>query len=171
MRVSVGASLARPPVSAGGPASPNANLLLWSEELDRAAVWVTAGGATVTADQGQDELGATTADSVALAGGASLSQTTTVAAATGGPIVGAFVPGPTRTAFSFSGTFDGSTYFISGYQQDLSDSGLEVGVLVQRVGGFIQVRFRDTGDEPTALLSWIKLETPTLTAYVKREGT
>jgi hypothetical protein len=153
----------------GGPPSPNPNLLLWSEELDRAATWVVT-DALVVANSGLDDDGAATADLLLLSGLGSVQQVTAIAG-TAGSGAGQKIATSTRTTHSVSASIDGVTYVFSARLQDPADSGLGVQMGIFVVGGFIACRFRDLGDESAVLVSWAKLETPTLTAYIKREGT
>jgi hypothetical protein len=146
---------------------PNPNLLLWSEEMQQ-ATWAAA-DAVVTANQGQDELGATTADEIAFAVGGTVMQATGIAAVAGANQGATFEPPPARERFSHSGVFDGTTYQFSAFLE--SATGGQIRLELLRSGGFLAVRFRDIGDETVVLVSQVKLETPTLTAYVKREGT
>lgn len=154
----------------GGAASPNPNLLLWSEAFGN-PVWV--GASSVSANSVTDPLGGATADRVTIASGGGHIQATTVAATTG---VGVFTsrtlaPGiPVRV--STSGTFDGVTYFYSEYLA--SPDSAEINLSIYRSAGFLMAGLIDLSDLGTPLVidRWgAKLETPSLTDYVKREGT
>lgn len=154
----------------GGAPSANPNLLLWSEELDR-STWVKGVGVAVLANQGQDEQGGTTADLVTLTSGGTLTQISTIAVSVGGPYIGSTLGSSSRARSQVSGEFDGVPYVFSVFVEDPLDFQAEVGLVLFQSGGFIAARLRDTGDAPSILISQAKLETPTLTAYVKREGT
>lgn len=154
-------------ISSAGPPEPNPNLLLWSEAMQQAA-WVAV-DATVTADQGQDELGATTADEIAFAVGGTVTQVTDIPAVAGANQGATFEAPAARERFSHSGTFDGTVYVYSAFLESATGGQFRLELL--RSGGFLAVRFRDIGDETVVLVSQVKLETPSLSAYVKREGT
>lgn len=152
--------------AAGGPAPPNPNLLLWSEELDRAATWA-ATGVVVTANATNDPNGQLTADLLTFAAGGTLRQVTPAPATTGAAVTAVIASTTERP--SISGDFDGVTYKFSFYSM-LGD-GVNLRLRLDRSGGFLRVSFEDVGDEAIVNIAWCKLETPDLTAYVKREGT
>lgn len=155
----------------GAAPSPNPNLLLWSEEMDRPE-WVVAGGASVDPDQIiSDDPYSGVADGVDFAAlNSTLSQTTTVAVATGsgGQTIGLSAEW-VRESFSLS--MNGTTYVVSLMIIEDSGAGSDIQLRMDAVGGFLRVQLRDVGDNPTVRVVEWKLETPTLTDYVKREGT
>lgn len=165
----------RPATTGGGAApspDPNANLLLWSEEMQRAA-WVQTGDVTVSANAGlnpgSDE---TTADDLLFGAiNARHSQTTGIAATTGAAVVLNITLTGAYVRRSLTGTFDGTAYYLSLYIFEPSGDGSDIQLRLEIVGGFLVASLRDTGDDPTVRVWGWKLETPTLTAYVKREGT
>ena len=167
--VGLGTGLGGDGAASAAPAAPNPNLLVWSEEMQQAA-W-TASGATVTADAGLDPLGGLTADLVVFgSGGTSISQAA-FAATTGATVVLDFSPiASWDTRYSLTGTFDGAVYVLS-VQVNQPVPGGDLRLQMHLVGGFLVVSLRNTGDDPSVLVWGWKLETPGLTAYVKREGT
>lgn len=152
---------------AGGSAAPNPNLLLWSEELQQ-ATW-SKSGAVATADFGLDSAGQMTADRVVFDPFGTVTQTTATAASSGAEATEAKLATATLQRFSVSGTFDGVDYHWSCYAKTASGTADFI-LTARRSGGFIQVEVQDFGDGATIQFSWLKLETPDLTTYVKREG-
>lgn len=159
-------------LGSGAPApaagTPNPNLLLWSEEMQQ-AVWVKT-GATVTADFGLDPDNQMTADRLVFDPFGIVNQTTATAAATGVEASEAKLATTTLQQFLVNGTFDGTAYYLYCYAKTASGTADFI-LTLRRGGGFLQVEIQDLGDGVTIQFSWWKLETPTLTAYVKREGT
>jgi hypothetical protein len=152
-------------MGSGVSAPANPNLLLWSEALDN-AVWVKS-GAVVTADAGLDPNGQMTAESVAFSAFGSLTQVTSMAATTASGSASR-TPTPTLSRFNISGLIDGVAHIFSAYLSSAASSDVILSMSV--VGGFAAVKIRDGGDAETFTVSWAKLETPALTAYVKRDG-
>ena len=162
-------------LSEGAPAasspSANPNLLLWSEEMQQAA-WTQTGDVTVSANAGLNPAGdENTGDDLSFgAVNARHGQTTSIAATTGAAVflnitlTGSYAPK------SLSGTFDGTTYYLSLYIFEPSAGGSDIQLRLEIVGGFLTASLRDTGDDPVVRVWGWKLETPTLTDYVKREG-
>lgn len=165
--VGLSVGLAGAPQS-GGAAEPNPNLLLWSEALNNAA-WV-ASGATVTANAANDPDGLPTAERVAYDAEGSLSQTTDVLVAAGDPASATKLAGAALERHDITGTFDGAPYRFSVYAKG-ADANFSMALF--RSGGALVVRLSnpDDGGGIDVDFAWTKLETPTLTAYVKREGT
>lgn len=154
----------------GGAPSANPNLLKWSEQFQQ-AVW-TKTSATVEADVALNPAGTeTTADRISLTGLGSLIQLSTTPATTGATITRNVTLTGDFERYDLSGTFDGTVYVASVYIGEEGSTGFTVRLQLLRSGGFIALRFVDTGDEPVFLAWGAKLETPSLTAYVKREGT
>lgn len=161
----------RPGFSGGvAPGSaPNPNLLLWSEEFDR-AVW--AGALGVAANSVADPLGGSTADRVSLPSGGQHVQTTAIAATTGAGVFLGVTLAPGLVRLSASGVFDGVTYVYSEWLA--SPGGQDINLSIYRSGGFITAGLSDLSDLGDLLIidRWgAKLEAPNLTTYVKREGT
>ena len=156
-----------------GPAmpegEPNPNLLLWSEEMQQATWSKTS--CTATANVGTDPLGGATADEVAFAATGVLAQTTIAATAGATAQVLISLADSWATRHTLTGVFDGITYLLSVWVREPSGGGAELRLQMHRVGGFVVCSLRNTGDDPTVLVWGWKLETPDLTAYVKREGT
>lgn len=156
------------PVQVAG--SPNPNLLLWSEAFDN-PVWEAA-FVTVTAnaalDPDEQEM---TADRLTFGLERSLLQNSGIAAATGDPVSATPVLTTSWVRHDLSGVFDGTTYAYSVYLREETAGGRQVRILIKRLAGFLHAGFEDIGDEVEILADWAKLETPDLTAYVKREGT
>lgn len=152
----------------GAGAEPNPNLLLWSEALDN-AVW-TANGAAVTANAANDPDGQSTAERVAFDPEGNVSQVTPVAATTGDPVGATKTAGAALARFDITGVFDGTTYRYSVYAKG---AGVNFSMSLFRSGGFIVARLANPDDVDGIAVdfAWAKLETPSLTAYVKREGT
>ncbi len=144
---------------------PNPNLLLWSEQFQQAA-W-TKTNATVTADVGADPLGGTTADQIAFLAGGAVRQVTAVAAASGVAVTATIATNDERP--SATGTFDGTVYVFSVHPEPVGGAA-DIRLRIDRSGGFLRVSIEDAGDEATMTVWGAKLETPDLTAYVKREG-
>lgn len=165
--VGLGAGLGSDGAASAAPAEPNPNLLLWSEETQQAA-WVKT-GAAVTADFGLDLDGQMTADRVAFDPFGTITQTSATAVTTGADASEAKLATATLQRFSISGTFDGATYYLSCCAKTAAGT-VDFGMTLRQSGGFLQVEAQDFGDGGTIQFSWWKLETPTLTAYVKREG-
>jgi hypothetical protein len=168
----VGISPGDSPPTAEAPAEPNPNLLLWSEEMQQAVWTVGAGTVLVTADGGLNPTGdETTADLLAFGGtGSVIGQTSATAAATGAAALSTLSLTGGYSRHSLSGTFDGVVYFLSVNLQEPLGGGSELQLRLERSGGFLRGGLRDLGDSPTVLAWGWKLETPDLTAYVKREG-
>jgi hypothetical protein len=166
----VGISAGGSPPPAAGPAEPNPNLLLWSEQLQQGA-WVKT-FATITADDHLNPDGsAVTADAVAfLPITGKLEQTTSVTATVGAAVSLNVTLSDTFARKSLSGTFDGAEYVFSFSVLD-NGSGADIQARLERSGGFLMGSLRDTGDGATFWAWGFKLETPDLTAYVMREGT
>lgn len=156
-------------LATGAPAEPNPNLLLWSEEAQQ-AVW-TKSNVTVTADIG--DLDRPTADELAYAGAAAIITQLSATAATTGALVSTTANLTSAwQRFSVSGTFDGIVYVASVYLREPSGAGNALSLRISRSAGFLLVGLRDNlGGAPTVYADAWKLETPDLTAYVKREGT
>lgn len=154
----------------GAPASPNPNLLLWSEALDNAA-WTKA-GAMVNANTALDPGGVeSTADEIVFAASGSVRQVTTTPALAGDPVFVSASPTAEWGRFSISGTFDEAVYVFSVYIRDPSASA-SVTLRIDRSGGFLRCSLIEGLAEGfSVLVAWAKLETPDLTTYVKREGT
>lgn len=154
----------------GAPAAPNPNLLLWSEQFQQ-AVWAKM-SATVDADVALNPAGTeTTADRISLTGLGSIIQLSATGATTGATVTHNVTLTGGFERYDLSGTFDGAVYAASVYIREEGATGFTVRLQLLRSGGFIALRFVDTGDEPVFLAWGAKLETPSLTAYVKREGT
>ena len=155
-----------------GPAmpedEPNPNLLLWSEEMQQATWSKTS--CTATADAGADPLSGATADEVVFAATGVLAQTA-FAATTGATVFLNHTLSSGWVRYSLTGTFDGTAYVLSVWINEPSGSNSELRLQMHRVGGVVVCSLRNTGDDPTVLVWGWKLETPDLTAYVKREGT
>jgi hypothetical protein len=155
--------------SAASPDEPNPNLFLWSEEMQR-ATWVKSDVA-VTADAATHPDGGATADVLTFTAGGSILQASDSAALSGNSVSTSFAPDASWTRRSVSGTFDGVVYVLSVETRDLTEAGLAVHLRLFRSGGFLAGGFSDLGEEAPAFECWgWKLETPDLTAYVKREG-
>jgi hypothetical protein len=171
MNVGLGAGLAGGRVAAA-PAFPNPNLLLWSEEMQRAA-WTTTGVVVVVADMGSDPLGGMTADQITFgSAGASVLQATPVAATIGATVQQTInLQGSLTRSAGLAGTFDGTVYVLSVHLSEPLGSGAVLRLRLALVGGFLVASLVDLGDQPIVLAWGWKLETPDLTAYVKREGT
>lgn len=153
-----------------GAASPNPNLLLWSQDFDN-GIWT--GALSVSANSVVDPMGGSTADRVSINSGGQHVQTTSIAATSGASIFSSRTLSPgVPTLYSASGTFDGITYVYSEYLA--SPSGQEINLSIYRSGGFIVVGLTDLSDLGDLLVidRWgAKLETPNLTTYVRRDGT
>lgn len=146
---------------------PNPNLLLWTEEMQQ-ATWSKT-GVTVIADVGSPSW--PTADQVAFAAGATvLAQTSGVAATAGATAFSDIEVTTAEVRRTVTGTFDGAVYVLSVHLSD-PVGGYLIRLQLHRVGGFLMASLRNVGDNPTILVAGWKLETPDLTAYVKREGT
>jgi hypothetical protein len=137
------------------------------------AVWTTSGGVVlVTADSGLDPAGTDlTSDLLAFGGtGATIGQTSATAASTGAVVVSTIAVSGSYVRSSITGTFDGLLYTLSVYLREPIGGGSELQLRLERSGGFLRGELRDLGDSPSVLAWGWKLETPDLTAYVKREG-
>lgn len=157
-------------VSGGAASSPNPNLLLWSEELQRAE-WTAVGDVSLTQDAGIDPNGGMTADELSFGSiGAVFGQTSGIAASTGSAAISTVTLTSSYSRASVSGTFDGVVYFASVYLVEPSGAGSDIQFRLEISGGFLRVSLRDAGDDPTLRAWGWKLETPTLTDYVKTEG-
>lgn len=166
--VGLSVGLANAPQS-GVPASPNPNLLLWSEEMQQAVWTVSAGAVTVTADADTGPFGGSVADQLAFGASGTIGQTSSTAATTGAAVLATKTTAAAWARYSISGSFDGVDYVLSVYLRDPSSS--DIRMRLERVGGFLRGSLQDIGDEPTLFACCWKLETPSLSAYVKREGT
>lgn len=152
----------------GGTPSPNPNLLKWSEQFQQAE-WV-ASGAIVTADAGVDPDGGATADSVLLGGaGHSVAQISTATAASGSATAAVSAADGAWNRRTVTTVFDTGTYVFSVWLQGVG-SALTVLLALDQSGGLIRCQIRRLAANGTILAWGAKLETPGLTAYVKREG-
>lgn len=150
-----------------GAPSPNANLLLWSEEFQQAA-WTTDG--VVTANNAADPLGDSTADTVAFVADGVLQQASATAATTGSNASSPIVLTTSWVRYSVSGTFDGNAYIFSLYLKG-AVGGEEFLLIISRGGGVLVCSVLESLSAAATVRAWgAKLETPSLTDYIKREG-
>lgn len=153
--------------SGSGAPSPNPNLLLWSEEFQQAA-WTTDGA--VTANNAVDPLGDSTADTVVFVADGVLQQVSATAATTGSNSSAPIVLTTSWVRYSVSGTFDGSAHVFSLYLKG-AVGGEEFLLIISRSGGVLACSVLESQSAAATVRAWgAKLETPTLTDYVKREG-
>lgn len=154
----------------------NPNLLLWSEEFDRAGTW-TASNFGITANTGPDPDGVeVTADTAAwLGASAALSQITPQAATSGAQAAATVGITATWERFSVTGTFDGQPFTFSVYLKAGAEGTGNVRLVLDRSGGFLRVAIADAlpaADEIGFVADWAKLEQAAEpSGYIKREGT
>lgn len=167
--IGVGLSVGLAGGAAAEPPAPNPNELLWSEQLQQAAVWV-ASGAVITANTANDPNEELTADRITFDPEGTLSQTTAVAAATGSTAAATHTLTTSLLRYSAAGSFDSQTYTFSVYAR--SEVEVSFRLAIFRSGGVLvaQISNPDDGGGIEIEVAWAKLEAGTLTAYVKREG-
>lgn len=144
--------------SAGArPSSPSSapNLLLSPEEFD-AAAWVKL-LVTVVANPGGSARAS--ADKASFASSGTILQTTPVVVGAGGPYLADPLVEGGSVRFSVSGDFGGVVYTFSLELEAVAGfESSSIRLQLQRVGGFLQIGLRDTGDTPQLFLYGAKLE-------------
>lgn len=145
--------------SAGGirpsaPSGSNSNLLVSPEAFDNAA-WVKA-SALITANPGDSTH--PTADRVAMSAGAGVvSQLSSTAAVSGASAGHGFSFAGIWERQAVTGTFNGLPYTFTA--EFLGLGGEDILLVINRVGGFLNVSFSDSSElNPTFLVYGAKLE-------------
>lgn len=155
-----------PPSDGAGGGAANPNILLWTDELDQ-AVWVKT-NCTVFPDVDgvADEFSS-------LAAGASVAETTTVAAATGAVATGTFSPSPTGYQHGeVSGTFDGVLYTLSCEAKDGGAAATpSLTLTIDRSGGFLRCTVSDPAGDGDYNIRHLQLEVGPFSSYQHRGGT
>jgi hypothetical protein len=165
--VGVGMGAVAAPVAAA-----NTNLLLWSEEVDRAGTWARTLVTAIAANAAAAPDASVTADLVTLDVFGAIRQTSAVAASSGaGDNLGIFDVATEWTRYEIPATIDVGTYVFSVYLKQ-TEAGIGGRIRLDRSGGFLRCSYEDVGDGGACLAWGAQLEAgATATSYVKREGT
>lgn len=145
------------------------NLLRWTEALDNAA-WTKGTGVSVLADQLSEPVnGAATADEVLyVLGNRNLSQLTTIVA-TVGTATAIITPSVLWGRSTLSATFDTGAYTLSFYMQRGPTNLGQIRLVLEVVGGFVNVRASSFAGSVDAYMTDWQLETGSVaTVYQPR---
>lgn len=154
-------------LAASAPAA-NPNLLLWTEDLTKSAVWTLTNGDIVSTDQDG------TADEWASsAANGSIVQITSTAATSGSAVTVVKPITLTLSFYSITGTFDGLPYTFTAKLKDTGAAAIPAWTMrLDRSGGFLRVSLIDVPGDADSIIGYLQLEqAATFTSYHSRGGT